>query len=95
MSTTTSAGVSTTTTSTSASPTVSQTLGRKATIGAYTRLGCYTDTVAARVLPDGPHADFDAQTLNKCATYCAGTSYFGVEYGGECKLLPTKKVDKY
>ena len=84
MPTTTTTTVAPTTTTTSVTPTATV-LSRKATIGDYSRLGCYSDAVANRVLSNGPHADFNIQTLNLCATTCAGSAYFGVEYGGECR----------
>jgi hypothetical protein len=31
--------------------------------------------------------DYGAMTLEECANDCAGYLYFGVEYGGECKLF--------
>lgn len=69
-------------------PTGGPDLSHKATIGAFTRLGCFTDSVHARVLngQGGVLGDFAGQTLDKCAATCTGRGYsiFGVEYGGEC-----------
>lgn len=48
----------------------------------WTELGCYVDSVGARVL-DGPnYVDFDALTHASCATFCAteGFAYAGLEY---------------
>ena len=38
-----------------------------------------------RALSGASYYDYDAMTLEKCASDCAGWAYFGVEYGGECK----------
>ena len=69
-------------------PTGGPHLTHEPTIGAFTRLGCYTDSVHARVLNGhgGVHGDSTGQTLDKCAATCTslGYSLFGVEYGGEC-----------
>lgn len=69
-------------------PTGGPLLSHKPTIGQFTRLGCYTDSVHARVLngQGGVLGDFEGQTLDKCAATCTsrGFSLFGVEYGGEC-----------
>lgn len=73
-------------TSSSASPT--QTLGIKQTVGAYTFQGCWTEATDARALSGATYIDYAAMTLETCSTNCAGWAYFGVEYGGECKLVP-------
>jgi hypothetical protein len=69
-------------------PTGGPLLSHKPAIGAFTRLGCFTDSVHARVLngAGGVLGDFSGQTLDKCAATCTtrGYSLFGVEYGGEC-----------
>ena len=56
-------------------------------IGKYTFQGCYTEIPGGRALNAAAFYSFDAMTLEYCATSCAAYSYFGVEYGGECKLL--------
>jgi hypothetical protein len=49
----------------------------------YRYAGCYTDSVGSRTL-NGPFLFSDSMTVRKCADFCDGTRYFGVEYGGEC-----------
>jgi len=53
------------------------------TIPGYTYAGCHTDSVGARVLTDNFLAS-TAMTVEMCATFCQGHSYFGTEYGVEC-----------
>ncbi|KAK9426512.1 putative WSC domain-containing protein [Seiridium unicorne] len=65
---------------TTATPTV--TLGFKATVSPYTRVGCYTE-VSGRALTGAAFGD-DAMSLEMCASKCASFSYFGAEYGREC-----------
>jgi hypothetical protein len=53
------------------------------TVGNYGFVGCITDSQAQRTLP----ADLlrtDDLTLETCATFCAGYTYFGTEYSTEC-----------
>lgn len=52
-------------------------------IPGYAYAGCYTDSVGARSLNDDYMFD-SAMTVEKCATRCNGSKYFGMEYGGEC-----------
>lgn len=84
---TTPASSSSTTTTASSSASAAPTLSHKAIIGAYTFQGCFSEMPGGRVLSDASFFDYDAMTLEKCATNCAAYTYFGVEYGGECKLL--------
>jgi hypothetical protein len=52
-------------------------------LGDFEYLGCFTDSVANRVLKG--IATFDsAMTLEKCAELCSSYSFFGVEYGSQC-----------
>ncbi|KAK6066430.1 WSC domain-containing protein [Seiridium cupressi] len=62
--------------------TLSVTLGPKATVSPYTRVGCYTE-VSGRALTGAAFGD-DAMSLEMCASKCASFSYFGAEYGREC-----------
>jgi WSC domain len=55
-----------------------------ASVGAYTWQGCYTDVVGARTLTGNTLINYNTMTVEICAGYCAGYSYFGVEYSGEC-----------
>ena len=52
-------------------------------ISGYTYSGCYNDSTIARVL-SGPSNANDSMTVENCASFCKGTTYFGVEYGREC-----------
>ncbi|KAF2459249.1 hypothetical protein BDY21DRAFT_204088 [Lineolata rhizophorae] len=54
-----------------------------AEIPGYSYVGCKTDSVGARVLD--AMTLFDAQlTVEMCADFCDGSTYFGTEYGQEC-----------
>ncbi|KAI4209402.1 MAG: hypothetical protein LQ351_007661 [Letrouitia transgressa] len=53
------------------------------TLAGYTYEGCYTDSSTARVLT-GKSSSTSTLTYQSCASYCAGYTYFGVEYGREC-----------
>ncbi|KAM7204344.1 putative fungistatic metabolite [Rhypophila sp. PSN 637] len=75
--------VSTTSTSTSSSAAATGTLARKPVVGAYTLVGCQTEATGARALSANSYAA-DTMTLESCATFCSGYTYFGTEYGREC-----------
>jgi hypothetical protein len=79
--------VSTTSTTTSTSVAASQTLGIKNTVGAYSFQGCYTEATNTRALSSASFYDYTAMTLEACAVDCVGYTYFGVEYGGEVRIL--------
>ncbi|KAH8801571.1 heme peroxidase [Xylogone sp. PMI_703] len=81
VSTTVSTTIKTTSSSASVTPTGPAT---KPTVGAYTYQGCYTEGDGVRALSGASFFDYDNMTLEKCATNCAGYTYFGVEYSGEC-----------
>jgi hypothetical protein len=53
------------------------------TIQGYAYAGCYTDSVGARVLA-GKSFSGNAMTVENCAAFCQGYTYFGTEYGDEC-----------
>ncbi|PVH75465.1 copper radical oxidase [Cadophora sp. DSE1049] len=59
-------------------------LAIKPVVGAYGFQGCYTEGVGVRALSGATFVDYVGMTLEICASKCAGTTYFGVEYGGEC-----------
>ncbi|KUJ19463.1 WSC-domain-containing protein [Mollisia scopiformis] len=95
-----SSSVSSTSSSSSAGPT--QTLALKPTVGAYTRMGCYTEGTNARALTGAAIYDYKGMTLESCAGNCTAFQYWGVEYGGECycgnslgtgSVLATKQTD--
>jgi hypothetical protein len=78
---------STTATRTSTTATATATSGPniKPTVGAYTRVGCQTEATAGRALSAKEVFASDTLTLESCAAYCEGYTYFGAEYGRECK----------
>jgi hypothetical protein len=80
--TTTSATTTSVTATASASPT--QSLAVKPVVGDYTFQGCYTEATDERALSSASFFDYDAMTLEECASDCTTYDYFGVEYGGEC-----------
>jgi hypothetical protein len=49
------------------------------TAGNYVSQGCYIDSGNPRVL--ATVTSNNAMTLEKCTTYCAGSTYMGIEYG--------------
>lgn len=78
---------STTATRTSSStPTPTATPDRKPTVGDYVFVGCQTEATGARALSGDTYAD-DSMTLESCAEYCSGFTYFGTEYSRECECL--------
>ncbi|KAL5329264.1 hypothetical protein ACEPPN_002775 [Leptodophora sp. 'Broadleaf-Isolate-01'] len=68
----------------STAPTSTPTLAIKPKVGNYVRQGCYTEGTGVRALAGAQYVDYVGMTLEICASNCAGTTYFGVEYGGEC-----------
>jgi hypothetical protein len=74
----------TATRTTSATPTPTGSLAVKPTVGDYTFVGCQTEATGSRALSGKDVYADDAMTLELCATYCAGFTYFGTEYGREC-----------
>jgi hypothetical protein len=52
-------------------------------ISAYTYVGCQTDNVNARTLSAKSQVN-NGLTVEICASFCSGYTYFGVEYGQEC-----------
>ncbi|KAK4162775.1 putative fungistatic metabolite [Cladorrhinum sp. PSN259] len=73
----------TATRSTSATPTPTGTLGRKATVGPFEYVGCQTEATVGRALSGNSYASGD-MTLESCAAFCSGFTYFGTEYSAEC-----------
>ena len=73
-----------TSTSTSATPPSAVPTGPhiRPTIGPWTRQGCYTEGANGRALTLRSYAD-DAMTLESCANFCTGYTYFGAEYSRE------------
>ncbi|KAL2023889.1 hypothetical protein VTK56DRAFT_666 [Thermocarpiscus australiensis] len=67
----------------SATPTPTATLAHKPAVGDYDLQGCWTEATAGRALSEKSYAD-DSMTLESCAAYCSGYTYFATEYGREC-----------
>ncbi|KAL2075302.1 hypothetical protein VTL71DRAFT_245 [Oculimacula yallundae] len=86
-----SSSISVSTRSTTA-PTSTPTLAIKPRVGNYVRQGCYTEGTGVRALSGAQFNDYVSMTLELCASNCAGTAYFGVEYGGECYCGQTLDV---
>lgn len=63
-----------------------------ATIPGYQYVGCYNDTAAARSL-SGTYTYSSEMTVEACATFCNGATYFGVEYYNECYCGDTLAAD--
>jgi hypothetical protein len=61
---------------------------------AWSALGCYTDNVSGRTLPNGAAVPggSEAMTNEACQTAClrAGFPIAGTEYAGECCKWPAK-----
>ncbi|KAI4181434.1 MAG: hypothetical protein L6R41_006629 [Letrouitia leprolyta] len=51
--------------------------------GAFTHQGCYTEGTSGRALGDANTA-YSGMTVEKCAAFCSGYTYMGVEYYSEC-----------
>lgn len=80
---------STTATRTSSSTaSATATLAHISAVGKYSLVGCQTEATNGRALQATSTAA-DDMTLEKCATFCSGYTYFGTEYGRECKQQST------
>ncbi|KUJ06679.1 uncharacterized protein LY89DRAFT_403153 [Mollisia scopiformis] len=69
---------------TSSTANSSPTLSPNTLIQGYSFLGCYTEATGVRALSPGAFFNYTGMTLELCASDCAGYTYFGAEYGGEC-----------
>lgn len=58
----------------------------KYSIGKYDYYGCQTEATNARALASTSTSS-SSMTNEACATFCSGYSYFGTEYGQECKAI--------
>ncbi|MCJ1284401.1 hypothetical protein MMC26_003733 [Xylographa opegraphella] len=63
---------------------VQTSLPSNATIPGYQYSGCYTDGPHGRVLAEKSYADGTAMSIEHCAAFCSGYTYFGTEYADEC-----------
>ncbi|KAF2475461.1 heme peroxidase [Lindgomyces ingoldianus] len=52
-------------------------------VNGYSYIGCYSEGSTGRALSDSQTAN-NAMTVEACANFCNGATYFGVEYGQEC-----------
>ena len=52
----------------------------------YTYYGCVNEDPDQRILLDS-HTAYPDMTVESCASDCEGYTYFGTEYGAECKSL--------
>ena len=59
-------------------------LPSNATIPGYTYSGCYTDNTGGRLLASKSFTNQTAMSIERCAAFCAGYTYFGTEYADEC-----------
>ncbi|KAK0636226.1 WSC domain-containing protein [Bombardia bombarda] len=75
-------GTSTSTTTTS-SAAATNTPSNVPTAGGFAFLECHSDLVAARTLT-GKNTQSGTLTVEVCAAYCDGYTYFGLEYSQEC-----------
>lgn len=73
-----------TVTTTTVSPTAT-TPAIKPTVSPFIYYGCQTEGTNARALGSA-FMPSDSMTLELCAGFCNAYTYFGVEYGRECKL---------
>jgi len=83
------ASTGTSSTSASATPTAPS---QPATVANYKWYGCQTEATGIRALSSTTYAD-DTMTLESCAAFCTGYSYFGVEYGR--KFAPFLSSDQH
>ncbi|KAL1870843.1 hypothetical protein Daus18300_004931 [Diaporthe australafricana] len=74
---------SATVTASSSSTSAVATLAHKATVAGYELVSCWVEGTGVRALSASTYSD-DSMTLESCAAFCAGYSYFGAEYGREC-----------
>jgi hypothetical protein len=55
-------------------------------VGAFTSIGCWTDSVDSRALVGKLPVLGINNTVQACAAACTGFNFFGVEYGDEVSL---------
>ena len=59
----------------------------------YVYYGCLTDNTGARTLAASSKIDPQSMTIQECASFCSGSTYFGLEYGQECYCGNTFDVE--
>ena len=62
-----------------------------ATVGSYNFTGCYTDNTGGRALT-AKSTSGSSMTIESCASYCSGYTYFGTEFADECELFPFSSI---
>jgi len=55
-----------------------------ATVINYAYYGCMTEPVNGRALTNSTYGDGTNMTIESCATFCQGHTYFGLEYANQC-----------
>lgn len=70
-------------TTSSAAPTPTGPVKKAVVAGNWNLLNCMTEATNGRALNENSYAD-DNMTLESCAKFCSGFTYFGTEYGREC-----------
>lgn len=79
---------STTTKPTQTAPAIKLTISLPTTGNlTYMYLSCYTEGSSSRALNQAAFYNYTSMSLEMCAQNCAGSKYWGTEYGGECKLI--------
>ena len=53
-------------------------------IPGYVYSGCYSDNIQSRILVGKSYRNKTAMTIESCAAFCSGYTYFGAEYADEC-----------
>ncbi|CAM9947269.1 unnamed protein product, partial [Sphacelaria rigidula] len=55
----------------------------------YAFLGCFADSTRDRVLSGDAFKNQGSLTIDSCASLCAGSTYFGTQFGKECFCGPS------
>jgi hypothetical protein len=63
--------------------TTSPPLSLTPSVGQYSFIGCYAETSAGKTV-NRKAATSNVMTVEWCANFCAGSTYFGLEYAEEC-----------
>lgn len=63
-------------------------------INGYDYFGCYSEVTSIRALSDGATQSND-MTVEKCATFCKGAAFFGLEFGTECCTSITRLTHRF
>ncbi|KAF2402400.1 WSC-domain-containing protein [Trichodelitschia bisporula] len=74
--------------SSTASASIPSSTGNGISLSGYTYMGCYNETHDRRAL-NAKIGGGNSNSLESCAAYCLGYSYFGVEHSTECYCANT------